>query len=87
VIKKILLLIVALAMSCHPCVWAAPVNDTDTISLNGDWQMGFSRIYAQTVQVPGLANDPSVMSDEVLWYKKEIKLPNGRLLHIFRVIR
>jgi beta-galactosidase len=58
-------------------VWAAPLNETESVSLNGEWQMGFSRNYDCTVQVPGISNDPAVIVDEVLWYKKEIKLPEG----------
>lgn len=50
----------------------------DTLSLNGEWQMGFSRNYSVNVQVPGIHNDPTIMSDHVLWYKKEIKLPKGK---------
>ena len=57
--------------------WAAPLNETESVSLNGEWQMGFSRNYNRTVHVPGIANDPAVIVDEVLWYKKEIKLPEG----------
>ena len=30
-----------------------------------------------SVQVPGIANDPALIADEVLWYRKIIDLPEG----------
>jgi hypothetical protein len=47
-------------------------NSIDIQSLNGLWEMGFSRNYTQTVRVPGIPNDPTKMADVALWYKKEI---------------
>lgn len=52
-------------------------DETGYISLNGEWEMGFSRNYTRTVQVPGIHNDGAVIVNEVLWYKKEIELPDG----------
>ncbi len=49
-----------------------------SISLNGKWEMGFGRKYTSTVIVPGIHNDPAKISNEVLWYKNEIKLPLGK---------
>ncbi|RNL56636.1 glycoside hydrolase family 2 protein [Pedobacter jejuensis] len=48
------------------------------VSLNGEWEMGFGRKYTSKVNVPGIHNDPAKISNEVLWYKKEIKLPLGK---------
>ncbi len=48
-----------------------------SLSLDGKWQMGFSRKYTTTVMVPGIPNDPAKIMDEELWYKKEVKLPAG----------
>ncbi|MCK4922444.1 MAG: glycoside hydrolase [Bacteroidales bacterium] len=77
-IPKISLVFILMTFTlCHNLL-AVPINKKDTLSLNGDWQMGFSRNYTKNVQVPGIHNDPTVMSDHVLWYKKEIKLPNGK---------
>ena len=45
--------------------------------LNGEWQMGYSRKYTSVVSVPGIASDPSKAAEDVLWYKKEVKLPDG----------
>lgn len=53
------------------------VGETGYISLNGEWEMGFSRNYTRTVLVPGIHNDGAVIVNEVLWYKKEIELPEG----------
>lgn len=39
--------------------------------------MGFARQYDQVVDVPSIAADPTKMSEEKLWYKKEITLPQG----------
>lgn len=50
---------------------------TQTISLNGKWQMGFARKYTSTVDVPSIATDPTKMNNNVLWYKKEVTLPDG----------
>ena len=52
-------------------------GETGYISLNGEWEMGFSRNYTRTVLVPGIHNDGAVIVNEVLWYKKEIELPDG----------
>ncbi|MBC7888251.1 MAG: glycoside hydrolase [Ferruginibacter sp.] len=57
------------------------INGPKAISLNGKWEMGFARKYTSTVIVPGIATDPTIMSNEVLWYKKEIKLPAGNWSH------
>jgi len=70
-------LIIIQTLLWHSAVWATSLNENESISLNGEWQMGFSRNYNCTVQVPGISNDPAVIVDEVLWYKKEIKLPAG----------
>ena len=75
--RKISLLIATLSILWPAFVFAASLNETDDVSLNGEWQMGFSRNYTETVQVPGIANDPTRIVDEVLWYKKEVKLPAG----------
>lgn len=56
-------------------------NDRDvvkTISLNGTWQIGYARNYTKTAMVPGIAADPTRMGESALWYKREVKLPEGR---------
>lgn len=55
----------------------AQINTATTVSLNGKWQMGLGRNYTSTVDVPSIATDPTKMSEDVLWYKKEITLPKG----------
>lgn len=45
--------------------------------LNGDWQTGIDRHYDYTVNVPGIAGDPTQMEPGERWYKKEIILPGG----------
>ncbi len=56
---------------------AAEKEPIFSVSLNGQWQMGFSRVYSATVQVPGISADPSKMNSGQLWYKKEVTLPKG----------
>ncbi|MDB5121888.1 MAG: glycoside hydrolase family 2 sugar binding protein [Mucilaginibacter sp.] len=58
-------------------ILASGENSGVSISLNGRWQMGFSRHYTQTVTVPGISTDPTHISDETLWYKKIVQLPKG----------
>ncbi len=48
-----------------------------TISLNGQWEMGHGRNYTETVIVPGIYTDPIRMESGILWYRKEIILPEG----------
>jgi len=43
---------------------ARPFNDTTTVSLNGKWEMGISRKDNHTAIVPGIATDPTPISDE-----------------------
>lgn len=49
----------------------------ETMNLNGVWDMGYNQHYTKRVNVPGIHNDPTVIPDQSLWYKKEITLPNG----------
>ena len=56
---------------------AADEKDAFYVLLNGEWKSGFSRNYTLTGKVPGIPIDPSRMSDEKLWYKKELVLPKG----------
>jgi len=58
-------------------VLAADNRDVFSVSLNGEWEIGFARIYTTTANVPGIPVDPSHMNAEKLWYKKEIQLPAG----------
>ncbi|WP_289055404.1 hypothetical protein [Carboxylicivirga marina] len=52
-----------------------------SIVLNGQWQCGENRVYNREVSVPGLASDPTKINQGVLWYKKEIVLPEGAWLN------
>jgi len=45
--------------------------------LNGKWQMGLDRNYTSSVDVPGIATDPTKMTEGKLWYKRTILLPKG----------
>ncbi len=75
--STLLISVFTLTIVCLPGTAATPVNNTGTVSLNGEWETGYSRKYNRTVTVPGISNDPSVIRDEVLWYRKEIALPEG----------
>ena len=59
------------------CLWANPDKTAFTISLNGPWEMGSGRNYSETVIVPGIHTDATVMNPEKLWYRKEVVLPEG----------
>ncbi|HEX7845709.1 MAG TPA: hypothetical protein VF476_07875 [Chitinophagaceae bacterium] len=69
--------IISLACLQSLLLRAGGVEPSTSISLNGKWQMGFDRNYSVNADVPGIAADPSKMSDQLLWYKKEITLPAG----------
>jgi hypothetical protein len=56
---------------------AAMVRAGDEISLDGKWEVGEGRRYERHVVVPGLAQDPARMSDEALWYRRSVILPEG----------
>ena len=58
-------------------LWAADGKEAFSVLLNGEWEIGFSRNYTFTGKVPGIPVDPARMSDEKLWYKKELVLPKG----------
>ncbi|HEX7905374.1 MAG TPA: hypothetical protein VF487_15985 [Chitinophagaceae bacterium] len=61
-----------------PFTLIAAGNENDfSISLNGEWQMGYARIYKKHTNVPGIATDPTQSVDSILWYKKELLLPRG----------
>ena len=58
-------------------LYALEHNSSETIYLNGSWEMGYDRNYSETVIVPGIHNVPSKMAPSTLWYRKEILLPDG----------
>jgi beta-galactosidase len=72
-----LLLVTTFAVLWLQGMWAAPGSETGTVSLNGEWLMGYSRDYTCTVTVPGIPNDPALIVNKVLWYKRDIELPEG----------
>ena len=51
---------------------------TAPVSLNGRWEAGNDRRYDRTVEVPGIAADPTRKNDGRLWYRREVTLPEGR---------
>lgn len=53
------------------------VFSQESILLNGRWEMGESRHYARTIEVPGIHCDPTQMNGDTLWYRREILLPKG----------
>ncbi|MHC4575312.1 MAG: glycoside hydrolase family 2 protein, partial [Planctomycetota bacterium] len=44
------------------------------------------RRYGRTVQVPGLATDPTRVNKGTLWYKRKVKLPQGNWTHATLVL-
>lgn len=55
----------------------ASAGAAGSVSLNGLWECGFDRGYQPGVQVPGISQDPAVMRDELLWYRRTVVLPAG----------
>ena len=47
------------------------------VTLNGTWEMGFSRKYTTVADIPGRTIDPSPVYAGRLWYRREIVLPEG----------
>ena len=57
---------------------ASHADAQETMSLNGQWLMGEGRDYRQTVTVPGIHTDPTLMNTDTLWYKRTVTLPQGK---------
>lgn len=74
---KILNIIYLLFAACFT-VGQAAQKLPETMNLNGVWDMGNNQHYTKQVNVPGIHNDPTVIPDQSLWYKKEITLPKGQ---------
>jgi hypothetical protein len=74
---KILNIICLLFAACFTVGHAAE-KLPETMNLNGVWDMGYNQHYTNQVSVPGIHNDPTVIADQSLWYKKEITLPKGQ---------
>ncbi|MFP5041709.1 hypothetical protein [Parasediminibacterium sp. JCM 36343] len=75
--KKSITLLAVIASSVITNQLSAQIKGAGDVLLNGQWQMGFARNYTSTVAVPGIATDPTKMNNDELWYKREIKLPEG----------
>ena len=65
------------AQSARASDGPASVGSAGCVSLNGSWDCGFDRAYVPDVPVPGISQDPAVMRDEVLWYRRSVVLPGG----------
>ncbi len=59
----------------------------DINCLNGTWDVGEDRNYTKKMSVPGLASDPSKMNNGVLWFKREIQLPDGVWTHATLILK
>src|SRR5437868_484843 len=73
--KNSFLFLVLLLSLALPSRAAGQVNGAGILSLNGRWEMGFARKYTSTVNVPSIATDPTKMGEDVLWYRRQVKLP------------
>ncbi|WEK21380.1 MAG: glycoside hydrolase [Candidatus Pedobacter colombiensis] len=76
-IKKHFFYFIAISLMAPLWIRAAEPHFVPPMVLNGKWQMGFSRNYTATVDVPGIAADPAQMNTEKLWYKRRVVLPQG----------
>jgi len=47
------------------------------ISLNGTWEFGIDRKYDRKVEVPGIVTDPTQFNENIIWYRREVNLPDG----------
>jgi hypothetical protein len=47
------------------------------INLNGTWKFGVNRKYNKEVEVPGIVTDPTQFNENKIWYKREVRLPEG----------
>jgi len=47
------------------------------INLNGTWEFGIDRKYDREVEVPGIVTDPAQFNKNKIWYKREVRLPEG----------
>ena len=59
----------------------------NVFGLNGTWEVGEDRNYTKKMTVPGLTSDPSQMNKGVLWFKKEIQLPDGEWTHATLILK
>lgn len=71
--KRTFLLLFALL--CAPAV-RAQLRHAD-LDLNGPWEYGIDRDYTGTTTVPGIPADATRPTDGRLWYRREIRLPEG----------
>lgn len=71
--KRTFLLLFALL--CAPAV-RAQLRHAD-LDLNGPWEYGIDRDYTGTATVPGIPVDATRPTDGRLWYRREIRLPEG----------
>lgn len=55
-----------------------PSSGQQSLHLDGTWQMGEHRTYVKEVRVPGIHCDPAQMNRDTLWYRREVKLPDGK---------
>ena len=71
--RRFLLLCLLLA-----CVWETKAQQPVwSVSLNGPWEYGLERDYADTTVVPGVVLDPAKTGDKKLWYRRQVTLPEG----------
>ena len=55
--------------------------NSQTIVLDGVWELGLDRQYRETAMVPGIATDPATMNAGDLWYRKQVSLPDTGWSH------
>ncbi len=60
------------------CCDGRPLDSFDgTISLNGRWEYGIDREYKGVTYIPNILLDPEQITEGTLWYRKEVRIPEG----------
>ncbi|MEE9430619.1 MAG: hypothetical protein V3V16_06230, partial [Melioribacteraceae bacterium] len=56
-------------------------TSSNSILLNGIWEIGLNRNYTHTAKIPGLLTNPAEMTNGQIWCKLKIILPQGDWEH------
>src|ERR1017187_10316620 len=77
IIKLIMMLAFAAVLFAVAATAQTEVRAGGELLLNGTWETGLDRNYAQLITVPGLAQSAEKISPGTLWYRRTVELPKG----------
>src|ERR1039458_10744856 len=77
IIKLIMMLAFAAVLFAIAATAQTEVRAGGELLLNGTWETGLDRNYAQLITVPGLAQSAEKISPGTLWYRRTVELPRG----------